>query len=964
MNAGGTGGNPLLSPGRALRRLFVDGVSGEMSTTKYILTGDGQTRTHIHLGLEAGALSIAGQTFVARGSAGANSFFLHPAGYSFDFTDNGLGDDTIYLTGARAHYDVDEVDGVKILTGGTGANAETVRVSAVADNLTLVFADGALTAAQLQTAPGEPSFDTDNMSVDFDGAPPSTGGVRIGAVGANGQTNVVGLDGLTFTAIGNSGVDEVFVAAGGRVDATELGVGKDHIYLEGTWSNYTKTLTGSQITLTRRVTNALTGAFHDEEVKVAAGFGASNDRLIFSDGAVDTRAALLAMRNHDDGVNVDITGDATIWDSSQTSFSSAAPLDGLDDLTVAFDTGALADDGVTSNGFIAVSGVADGYAWQYRTSDTGAWVRGEGDGFTLAGQDAGDEGRLYAAGQVQVRQVNPFGVASEAVVNARDIIVDVIAADPSVTVGEGAPPIVEAAGFNGGVFTLRGTIGAGFVGLRLSLSDGGAGTDDTSVVEAEVNAETGAWTAVFDEAELAAMTDGALAVSFTATDGAGNEVPGSIADAAVLELVNQAPQIREGVELPTVTLIPGTFAGGGGGLLVDFKDIGGESVFFDEDAPGSVNGTLEYRGALSNGGALPSWLNVTEDGELQIAPGQSVPEFGGALTVRVTARNPSGGEEVFRDVTLATPLRLTSAMHRESRIDVRSGVSIESEQSGEDIVLTNTDGIYHIRLNNLPDSATKSGFDGEDSISSQTITVTVAGGRVTEIVGGAIRFVGGKAVLDFDHDLDLSNNYGVEVDAGLFRSSASGSVNEEVVAGEVEFATITPLTGGSGARTLNNDAEIVAGARWYDGTGGDYGDNIFGLTDVDLSGHAGVVVIGRDTDPTSGVNLRLPARARILGFGADDLIYIDRDMSDAANEFNGGAVIRNSGEVPTELQFSGDSTIAGVFIDFADDPDTVLVESDEVASVFYIADADPGPGPGREYSFEELTGNPEPVISG
>ena len=72
--------------------------------------------------------------------------------------------------------------------------------------------------------------------------------MRVGTIGAQDQTNVFGFDGLTFTAIGNGGVDEVFVTAGASVDATKLGVGQDRIYLEGSWAQYTKTLQGNQIT--------------------------------------------------------------------------------------------------------------------------------------------------------------------------------------------------------------------------------------------------------------------------------------------------------------------------------------------------------------------------------------------------------------------------------------------------------------------------------------------------------------------------------------------------------------------------------------------------------------------------------------------------------------------------------------------------------------------------------------------
>ena len=408
-----------------------------MSATKYILTGAAGTTTHIDLGLQVGGLSFDGQSFEVKGSDGDNSFFLRPAGYSFDFTENGAGSDVIYLTGVRADYTVSPPDnGVVTLTRGAGETSETVRVSITAhdgstpSNMTVVFSDGALRTDELQEAGGE-TLDETLKSVDFTLPSESTGGVRVGSVGVGDQSNVFGLKDQSFTAVGNGGVDQVFVAAGATVDATNLGVGEDRIYLEGNWADYTtKTHNGFELVLSRPVPNPRGPEDIIEEVKVIGGIGASNDLLLFADGSISTRAALLAVR---DNPNVDITTNTEVWDSSTTSFSSIVELDGANNLTLSEDTGAAADDDNTSNGEMIVSGVTPGFAWQYSIDGGATWTLGSGSdySFTLPGQVSGEGGVRYEAGQVQVRQVNPFGVASEAVSNVNQIIVDQIALEPN-----------------------------------------------------------------------------------------------------------------------------------------------------------------------------------------------------------------------------------------------------------------------------------------------------------------------------------------------------------------------------------------------------------------------------------------------------------------------------------------------------------------------------------------------------
>lgn len=395
-----------------------------MTTTSYILRGAADTDTHIDLGLKVGTLSLSGQSFSVTGSDGDNSFFLRPNGYSFDFTNNAGGSDKVYLTGQRSDYTVSIANSVATLSRGTGDSSELVKVSSNISNMTLVFSDGYVRSNALTVA-GTETPDEGETSLAPNLPAANTGSVAVGTSGGPvDQTNVFGVNGVAFAAYGNGGIDQVFVAAGAQVDATRLAAEQDRIYVEGNWADYTKSWAGSHITLTRTVVDplSLTGDTFTEEVKVIGGVGAANDRLYFADGSVDTRAALLALRKH--GASHDITNDITVWDSGNTSFTSSAALEGVDNLSLSGDTGQSDQDGITSNGTVSVSGLAEGYKWQYSSDGGSTWQLGSGTTFDLDGQTAGVEGVTYAAGAVQVRQINPWGVASAAVGNDKDIVVD------------------------------------------------------------------------------------------------------------------------------------------------------------------------------------------------------------------------------------------------------------------------------------------------------------------------------------------------------------------------------------------------------------------------------------------------------------------------------------------------------------------------------------------------------------
>ena len=81
------------------------------------------------------------------------------------------------------------------------------------------------------------------------------------------------------------------------------------------------------------------------------------------------------------------------------------------------DTGSASDDFVTQNGIILVQNLEVGARWEYSQDNGSTWDNGTADNFTLP------EGR-YAAGEVQVRQVDPAGNPSTPDANEGTWVID------------------------------------------------------------------------------------------------------------------------------------------------------------------------------------------------------------------------------------------------------------------------------------------------------------------------------------------------------------------------------------------------------------------------------------------------------------------------------------------------------------------------------------------------------------
>ena len=509
---------------------------------------------------------------------------------------------------------------------------------------------------------------------------------------------------------------------------------------------------------------------------------------------------------------------------------------------------------------------------------------------------------------------------------------------------------------------ISGRLTADIAFVDVTWDDGDEQTDPT--IRAVIDRDGGTWTATFTEAQMQQLIDGVrLNLKIVATDFAGNTNDTVLEGVSVLEATNEAPEANEAHVIEAIDLTVGDTAGAEGRTLLDLTNLfgGGEMAFVDPDIRGSTNATIiSYSARLANGDELPSWLELTPEGVLRMVEG-GVVDHAGDLVVAVTATD-AGGAMGIRNIEVNTVLDLVSAVNGEASLDVRSSIVVETAV-GEAIKLAET-GTYKIHLVELTDATSKSGFEGDVTDGKQTITVTMPGdGGPAVFDGGTIEIVDGKAVISFDRDFDLSTTFGLEVESGLFVSAETGVSTGAIEAGAVRFSTVTPTVEGEIAQIWNAASKTMeAGATWFDGTGGNYVDNTDTGLQVDLSAIAGVVVIGHDVDATSQIRLNAQGRTMLTGFGGNDHIYIDNGFGHVKNDLSTDEItLGNNGGSVTSLTFTGAPGIAGVLISFANDPTTPLRDESTLAAISFVD----VPGLGQdEHSFESITGNGQPVISG
>lgn len=416
-----------------------------MTTVQNItLTGNYRVPRYLDLGLAPNGVDLTDTKYVVTASNGSDTIFLRPAGYIFEFIEgpDSATDpdyvDTICLTGNYANYtksliEDDTDSGVYWLelTRGSDDTAETIRLKTTATS-EFLFADGSISVSDIVTATDMTSvtLDTDETS----GSINVVGQVRMVSGDGSAQTFVASGTTSEIVLAGSAQVDSVYIGDASVVDATGLSLGKDNIYLPASWGDYTKEIDGTNIIFSRTVTD-ISGTSRLEQITVAANLGASNDHLVFADGAIDSRPARLKLLSV--GLDADSDDLGADWDNSETSQNTV--LGGLE-LELLQDTGSVTDDQITNNGTFKVTGLEGGLKWQYSTDGGASWttVSNGISTFDAPPQDSGGAGVTYEKGDIQVRQVSPFNVAGAASSNDKEYTIDGAAEGLTLNVGEGS----------------------------------------------------------------------------------------------------------------------------------------------------------------------------------------------------------------------------------------------------------------------------------------------------------------------------------------------------------------------------------------------------------------------------------------------------------------------------------------------------------------------------------------------
>ena len=364
----------------------------------FFLTPAADDKDFIDFGLNYGTITTVGETVQYSGTSMVDSIFVRP-GLTYDLTSTGGRADKIYLTGSLADYTA-QVSGVNLTLSRTmGTLSEVVTVAGGNANTfdNLVFANGTVKTNELfaavQGATTQPTPDPTETSLAplvGSGAHPAT---QLSAVlnafaagsatsGQVGETFASTRPGITFTVTGGAGVDTVYVADGGTVDASNLGGSQDLIYMRGNWADYIKSILpgGTKLQFTRIING------HTETVVVANGNTNQFDKLIFADGAVATNNAKAAVVTNPSAPITDVTGhDLTTVtplyndqevDAALAAIRDAAQNNSATDTTPRLMTYVTAGvTGVTAGNLVAINSALESLAIDGAKADTAGEVQ-------------------------------------------------------------------------------------------------------------------------------------------------------------------------------------------------------------------------------------------------------------------------------------------------------------------------------------------------------------------------------------------------------------------------------------------------------------------------------------------------------------------------------------------------------------------------------------------------------------
>ena len=266
---------------------------------RYFIRKLGANFVDFSLDYPGSGFSLNGSDVVFLGSSGVDRVYL-PKGIKFNFSNSGGGTDQIYLDGSFADYTLSAKGTSTLVLSAAKANTQITLAQedkvffqdgsiAVADLLTYAIARSAnlATPADPNTpAPTAPTLNAAENSLSLpsttnaDGSSSLDSLVRAYTKDPAGVVFAQPSAGVKFSVTGHNGVDKVYVAKGGVVNANNLGSGVDLVYVTGKKNEYFALANGASVLILNKGT---------EQVTLA-----SEDKVIFADGAVLVSAAITA----------------------------------------------------------------------------------------------------------------------------------------------------------------------------------------------------------------------------------------------------------------------------------------------------------------------------------------------------------------------------------------------------------------------------------------------------------------------------------------------------------------------------------------------------------------------------------------------------------------------------------------------------------------------------------------------
>ena len=389
-----------------------------------------------------------------------------------------------------------------------------------------------------------------------------------------------------------------------------------------------------------------------------------------------------------------------------------------------------------------------------------------------------------------------------------------------------------------------------------------------------INGSTGAVTfAAAPNFEIPADAGGnnVYDITVTASDGTNTTTPQAVA--VTVTNVNETPTVASGA--PTTDTI-----------VVGQALVGAEvaSLFTDVDA----GDTLTYSQT-----GLPAELTL--DPSTGAITGTPVTTGTTNITFTATDAGSLSVNHTIAVSVVAAPT-ITSTIDNVTNFDVTSNIVLTAS---ENVTAVATKYIHIIN-----DGGT--GFHGEATVNTQDILVTSA----------AVTITNNTITINPGFDLDLANNYHIEVDAGAFLGVTSGQDSVAIAdSTTMNFSTVTPgsatggVAGAAASQKMGASDAMVASYGWWDIE--TLGSTVSGAVSGDLSA-GNIAAVFKDYDPLPGdagtgyTGIGSPGDdyVSLLNFGAGDLLYVDNQTNTAPNDLTQTAII-HSGVAPVQLQFDG-----------------------------------------------------------